>query len=166
MQAQSWVLTAALRNCRRAFGRLAERWGEARQELKELKDLKKRQWKATVACAVRAQLNSAPESDAAASTGAADFVGDQGSDSRVSSRAPEPAAAASAGASGRAALSLEERAVLGRDGLVRVRPAWCIVLAYSVRKCMQLCINVTSFKSCQCDAAHMHSGCGSCSCTI
>ena len=114
-----------------------------------------------MASAVRAQLSSAPESDAATSTGAADFVGDQGLDSRVSSSAPEPAAAASAGASGRAALSLEERAVLGRDGLVRVCPAF----AYRVRKCMQLCISITTFKSCQCDAAHMHSGCGSCSCT-
>lgn len=126
--------------CRRAFGRLAERWGEARQELKELKDLKKRQWKATVASAVRAQLSSAPESGAAASASAADFVGDQGLDTRVSSSAPEPAAAASAGASGRAALSHEERAVLGSDGLVRVCPAWCSVLVHRVRVCMQLCI--------------------------
>lgn len=101
--------------------------------------MKKRQWKATVASAVRAQLSSAPESDAAASASAADFVVDQGLDSRVGS-APEPAAAASAGASGRAALSPEERAVLGRDGLVRVCPAWCSVLVHRVRSCMQLCI--------------------------
>ena len=93
-----------------------------------------------MASAVRAQLSSAPESDAAASAGAADFVGDQGLDTRVSSSAPEPAAAASAGASGRAALSPEERAVLGRDGLVRVCPAQCSVLFQTVRICMQLCI--------------------------
>ena len=97
-------VTPALRRCRRAFGRLAERWGEARQELKELKDLKKQQWKATVASAVRGQLGSAPE----------------------------PPAVASASPSGRAALSAEERAVLGRDGLVRVCSAWRSALACDV----------------------------------
>ncbi|KAK9836166.1 hypothetical protein WJX81_006146 [Elliptochloris bilobata] len=72
---------------RRAFARLAERWGEARQELKELKDLKKQQWKATVANAVRGQRSSKAE--------------------------PAPSTR------GLTALSAEEQAVLGRDGLVR-----------------------------------------------
>ena len=75
---------------RRAFARLAERWGEARQELKNLKDLKEEQWRATVVAAVRGQRNAAEE--------------------------PAPEASSSS-----RALSPEEEAVLGRDGLVRVR---------------------------------------------
>lgn len=46
---------------RRAFARLAERWGEARQELRNLKDLKEEQWCATVVAAVRGQRSAAEE---------------------------------------------------------------------------------------------------------
>ncbi len=96
---------------RRAFARLAARLGEARHELKEYKDAKKEQWRATVAAAVRGQRADAPERAPAACDGPARTLG-------ASDDALE--AALGAGPSGRA-LSADEAAVLGRDGLVRAR---------------------------------------------
>ncbi len=96
---------------RRAFARLVARLGEARHELKEYKDAKKEQWRATVAAAVRGQRADAPERAPAACDGPARTLG-------VSDDALE--AAPGADPSSRA-LSADEAAVLGRDGLVRVR---------------------------------------------